>query len=158
MPCGCDAAGSVIVRTTASVCVLITEIVAVPLFVTNTSFASGASASDQGRSPTPTSANTAPAALITVTVRLSGFTLQIRSAPLLPSTISVVELNGAETGATPCSTSHLVGSLGNASELSPWPSWSVSAHSVGSFGNASRESGTPSPSVSTGGGGGPVPR
>src|SRR4029453_18903339 len=106
MPCGWDATGSEIVRTTASVWVLITEIVAEPLFVTNTSFASGAFASDQGRSPTPISATTEPAALITVTVRSSGFTLQIRSAPLLPSTISVVELNGAGTGATPCSGSH----------------------------------------------------
>ena len=77
-------------------------------------------------------------------------TFQIRSAPLLVSTISVVEWCGSATGATPCSGSHLVGSLGNASELSPWPSPSVSAHSVGSSGNASCASGTPSPSRSGG--------
>ena len=106
-------------RTAASVCVLITEIAAAPLLATNTSFASGAFASDQGRSPTCTSATTAPAALVIVTEWLSGFTFQIRSVPLEPSTISVVELSGAGTGATPCSTSHLVGSFGNASELSP---------------------------------------
>src|SRR5258708_5713954 len=100
MPCGCEDVASGIVRTTASVWVSITEIVADPLFATNTSFASGAFASDHGRSPTPISASTDPAALITVTVRASGFTLQIRSAPLLVSTISVVELNGGGTGAT----------------------------------------------------------
>src|SRR5688572_32274645 len=116
MPCGCDAAGSVIVRSTASVDVLITEIVAAPLFTTNTSLASGALASDHGRSATGFSATTAPAAFVTVTVRSSGFTFQIRSAPLLVSTISVVELDGAETGVTPCSTSHRVGSFGNTSE------------------------------------------
>src|SRR5262245_2982065 len=121
MPCGCDAAGSAIVRVTASDWVSITEIDAEPLFVTNTSFASGAFASDHGRSPTPISASTDPPALITVTVRLSGFTFQTRSAPLLVSTISVVELNGAGTGATACSGSQRVGSFGKASELSPWP-------------------------------------
>ena len=36
-----------------------------------------------------------PAVLETVTVSLSGFTFQMRSAPLLVSTMSVVECRGA---------------------------------------------------------------
>src|SRR5262249_18920272 len=115
------------------------------------SFAAGFFASDHGRVPTGISETTAPAALVTVTEWLSGFVFQTRSAPLLVSTISVVELCGAATGVTPCSGSHLVGSYGNASELSPWPSPSLSAHSVGSSGKASRQSGPPSPSRSGGG-------
>ena len=127
--------GSAIVRATESEIVSITEIVAEPLFATNTSFASGALASDQGRSPTAISATTAPAASTTLSVPLSGLTFQTRSAPLLLSTISVVEWCGAATGVTPCSGSHLVGSFGNASELSPM----AVAVAVGPLGRIVRE-------------------
>ncbi len=82
--------------STVSVAVLITEIEALPLLVTKTRVAPGLRARDQGRSPTGIWASTAPAALETVTVSLSGFTFQIRSAPLLFSTIRVVECRGAD--------------------------------------------------------------